>query len=241
MAMSCQLSVNVNKIAGVRNARSGHVPNLVKLAQLAVAAGAVGITVHPRPDGRHIRHTDVWEIRNAVSGELNIEGNPQDRTWCDLVTAVRPTQVTLVPDSPQQSTSDHGWDTRAHAQSLMQWVSQFKAVGCRVSIFVDPIVDMVAGAAAVGADRVELFTGPYAHQAVQDPTSAILPYQEAVAAALDLGMAINAGHDLDLHNLAYFYQSTPKISEVSIGHALISDALEWGISETVRRYLACLI
>ncbi len=234
-----RLSVNVNKVALLRNSRGGNIPDLEAFVRQCEAAGAEGITVHPRPDERHIRYDDVRRLRQIVTTELNVEGFPSDR-WMDLVLTVRPHQATLVPDRPDQLTSDHGWDTQREATFLRDIVSTLKQAGIRVSIFVDPDVQAVEGAFEVGADRIELYTGPYARLYPQDIHRAIEPYLAPAQRALTLRLGVNAGHDLNTQNLAWLRRSIPWLQEVSIGHALISDALYWGITETIRRYKACL-
>lgn len=234
-----QLSVNINKVATIRNARGGNMPNVVQFALDCERFGAQGITVHPRPDERHIRYADVHELRPLLTEEFNIEGNPVPK-FIDLVTEVRPTQVTLVPDAEDAITSNAGWDTVKHADYLREIVARFKSVGIRVSLFVDPIADMISKAAEIGADRVELYTESYAAHYAEDREKAIRPYAEAAKVARECGLGLNAGHDLSLENLKYFHQQIPWVDEVSIGHALISDALYLGIEETIRRYRNCL-
>ena len=231
-----RLSVNINKIALIRNARGGNLPNLVQVAKDCEAFGAEGITVHPRPDQRHIRYDDVPMLRAAVTTEFNIEGNPT-RDFVDLVLAHPPHQVTLVPDAPAALTSDAGWDTVAHASFLREVVAEFQSRQIRVSLFCDPVARMVEGAAQTGADRVELYTGPYAHDYFKDRAAAVAPYTQAAEAAHACGLGINAGHDLNLDNLKFFRDNCPHLLEVSIGHALISDALYFGLANTVRMYL----
>lgn len=234
-----QLSVNINKVATIRNARGGNMPNVVQFALDCERFGAQGITVHPRPDERHIRYADVHELRPLLTEEFNIEGNPVPK-FIDLVTEVRPAQVTLVPDAEDAVTSNAGWDTVKHANYLREIVARFKSVGIRVSLFVDPIADMISKAAEIGADRVELYTESYAAHYAEDREKAIRPYAEAAKVARECGLGLNAGHDLSLENLKYFHQQIPWVDEVSIGHALISDALYLGIEETIRRYRNCL-
>jgi len=231
-----RLSVNINKVATIRNARGGNNPDLIKFAIDCENFGAQGITVHPRPDERHIRYADVYELKKVVSTEFNIEGNPKESKFVDLVLANKPEQVTLVPDAENQLTSNHGWDTIKHADYLKSIINEFKSAGIRVSIFVDPIVDMVKAAADTGTDRIELYTESYAKQYHFNREHAILPYQEAAKAAKLLGLGINAGHDLDLENLAYLNQNIIGLDEVSIGHALICDALYYGIENTIQMY-----
>ena len=232
-----RLSVNINKIATLGNSRGGNNPDLVQVAKDCERFGAQGITVHPRPDERHIRYNDVFELKKIVTTEFNIEGNCQEQKFIDLVLANRPEQVTLVPDALGQITSNHGWDTITNQEYLKGMIKVFKDVGIRVSIFVDPVVEMVEAAATTGTDRIELYTEAYAHQYHQNKEQAIAPYVKAAEAAYKAGLGINAGHDLDLHNLKYFAQNIPHLDEVSIGHALISDALYYGLENTIQMYL----
>lgn len=234
-----KLSININKVATIRNARGGNNPDIVKFALDCEKFGAQGITVHPRPDERHIRYADVHDLRPVLSEEFNIEGNPVPK-FIELVKQVRPAQVTLVPDADDAITSNAGWDTIRHADYLRKIVADFKSQGIRVSLFVDPIPEMVRMAAEIGADRVELYTEPYASQYPADPEKAIAPYVEAAKVARECGLGLNAGHDLSLENLAYYHQHIPWTDEVSIGHALICDALYLGIEETIHQYLGCL-
>lgn len=234
-----KLSVNINKVATLRNARGGNNPNLLQVATDCERFGAQGITVHPRPDERHIRYADVYALKEIVSTELNIEGYPSE-DFCQLVEAVVPTQVTLVPDSPEQLTSNHGWDTICCANALRPIVERFQKKGIRVSIFIDPQPLFAEGAKAVGADRVELYTEPYATGFHTDPKTAIAPFIATAQRCEELGLGLNAGHDLDLHNLAYLHDHIPNLAEVSIGHALICDALYLGLETTIQRYLDCL-
>ncbi len=234
-----QLSVNINKVATIRNARGGNMPNIVKFALDCECFGAQGITVHPRPDERHIRYADVTELRPLLTQEFNIEGNPVPK-FIELVCKVKPAQVTLVPDAEDAITSNAGWDTVKHADYLRTIVAEFKRHGIRVSLFVDPIPEMIRKAAEIGADRVELYTEAYASQYAADREKAIQPYVAAAEVARECGLGLNAGHDLSLENLTYFHQRIPWVDEVSIGHALISDALYLGIEETIHQYLACL-
>ena len=237
-----RLSVNINKIATLRNSRGGNNPNLVQVAKDCERFGAEGITVHPRPDERHIRYQDVQDLSKILTTEFNIEGNPKEDKFVALVLATKPTQVTLVPDALGQLTSDHGWDTINEQNYLKNIISQFKAAGIRVSIFVDPIDKMVQAAATSGTDRIELYTEMYAKQfAIGNKENAIAPYKSAAALAHQLGMGINAGHDLDRHNLPYLIQQIPEIDEVSIGHALISDALYLGLENTIQIYKRALL
>ncbi len=230
-----KLSVNINKIAVIRNSRGGDLPDVVKAALAIERFGADGITVHPRPDARHIRYDDVRNLKRAISTELNIEGNPTD-SFVDLVTEVRPAQVTLVPDAPDAITSNAGWNTIENRAFLTRMCEIFHACGIRVSIFVDPIPEMVAGAKECGADRVELYTEAYASGYEADRESAIAPYVAAAEKARECGLGLNAGHDLSLANLRYFVERIPWCDEASIGHALISDALYYGLENTVQMY-----
>lgn len=235
-----KLSVNINKVATLRNARGGNNPDVCRFALDCEAMGGEGITVHPRPDERHIRRADVYALRPLLHTEFNIEGYPSSE-FIELVLQVKPAQVTLVPDSPDQLTSNHGWDTIVHHDFLAEVVSVFKEAGIRTSVFVDPDVSMVEYAAKVGADRVELYTEPYAAGYAKDREAAIAPYIAAAKAAKQNGLGLNAGHDLSLENLAYFAGHIPHLDEVSIGHALICDALYLGLGETIRRYKECLV
>ena len=231
-----RLSVNINKVALLRNARGGNLPDLVQVARDCEAFGAEGITVHPRPDQRHVRFDDVPALRAVVTTEFNIEGNPT-RDFLDLVLAHPPHQCTLVPDSEAQLTSDHGWDTvRDHAR-LREVVAELRRAGIRSSVFVDPVAAMIEGAKAAGADRIELYTGPYAHDFRADRRAAVAAYAEAARVAAGIGVGVNAGHDLNLDNLHFFRESCPGLLEVSIGHALIADALYFGLANTIRMYL----
>ena len=237
-----RLSVNINKIATLRNSRGGDNPNLVKVAKDCERFGAQGITVHPRPDERHIRYQDVQDLSNILTTEFNIEGNPKEDKFVALVLAVKPAQVTLVPDVLSQLTSDHGWDTISEQDYLKNVIAKFKNAGIRVSIFVDPEEKMVQAAANTGTDRIELYTEMYAKQfAIGNKEAAIAPYITAAALANQLGMGINAGHDLDRFNLPYLIQQIPNIDEVSIGHALISDALYLGLENTIQLYNRALV
>jgi pyridoxine 5-phosphate synthase len=231
-----KLSVNINKIATLRNSRGGNNPDVVKAAIDVQEFGADGVTVHPRPDERHIRYADVRAIKPIISTEFNIEGNCREQKFVDLVLEVRPDQVTLVPDELGQLTSDHGWDTIKNREYLREIIAVFKKAGIRVSIFVDPDVAMVEGAAQTGTDRIELYTEGYALAFAKDPAAAVAPYVAAAKRASELGLGINAGHDLDLHNLKFLKDSLPQLDEVSIGHALISDALYLGLENTVQLY-----
>ncbi len=232
-----KLSVNINKLATLRNSRGGNNPDLIKTARDIERFGADGITVHPRPDERHIRYADVYELKKVVTTEFNIEGNCTEQSFVDLVLANKPTQVTLVPDTAGQLTSNHGWNTIEHAAYLKDMIAVFKNAGIRVSIFVDPVVEMVEGAKAVGTDRIELYTESYAKQfAVGSSQSAIEPFIASANKANELGLGINAGHDLDLQNLKYFAENIPGLLEVSIGHALICDAIYLGLENAVQLY-----
>lgn len=232
-----KLSVNINKIATIRNARGGNMPDVEKAARDCEAFGAQGITVHPRPDGRHIRYSDVRAIRPELRTEFNIEGNPVP-SFIDLVCEVVPDQVTLVPDAHDAITSNSGWDTLANREFLTEVCSRFKSKGIRTSIFVDPDPAMVEGAAACGADRVELYTEAYAAQYPSGPEKAVAPYLEAAKAARSSGLGLNAGHDLNLENLEYYVRTIPWTDEVSIGHAIICDALYMGLEKTIQAYLS---
>lgn len=234
-----KLSVNINKVATIRNARGGNNPDVQKVAVDCEKFGAQGITVHPRPDERHIRYQDVRDIKPLITTELNIEGNPIDK-YIKLVLEVKPTQVTLVPDADNQITSNHGWDTVENKGFLTDVIGQFKEAGIRTSIFVDAEPKMVEAAKLCGTDRVELYTEPYASGYEANCEEAIKPFVEAAKAAREIGLGLNAGHDLSLENLTYFHQNIPWLDEVSIGHALICDALYLGLEETIKRYLACL-
>lgn len=234
-----KLSVNINKVAVIRNSRGGNLPDVLLAARRIEGFGAEGITVHPRPDGRHIRYDDVRNLKELVTTELNIEGNPID-SFTELVLEVVPTQVTLVPDAADAITSNAGWDTITHRDFLVAKIRQFKEKGIRVSVFVDPVPEMVRGAKECGADRVELYTEAYARDYHANREKAIEPYVAAAEEARRCGLGLNAGHDLNLDNLKYFVERIPWTDEVSIGHALISDALYLGLEETVGRYLAQL-
>ena len=234
-----KLSVNINKIATLRNARGGNEPDVIRAAVSIQAFGADGITVHPRPDERHIRYRDVYALREVVTTEFNIEGYP-DPAFLKLIADVRPEQVTLVPDPPHVLTSNAGWDTITRHDFLKEIVDGLKQLGCRVSLFVDPVPAMVTAAAATGADRVELYTETYASDFSNGAEEAVAPFVMAALAASEAGLGLNAGHDLNLSNLAWFHQSVPGLLEVSIGHALISDALYFGLKETIRLYKQCL-
>lgn len=232
-----KLSVNINKFATLRNSRGGNNPNLLQVAQDAERFGAQGITVHPRPDERHIRYQDVYELKKVITTEFNIEGNPKERNFVDLVLANKPTQVTLVPDALGQLTSNHGWDTITHQSYLKEIITEFRKAGIRVSIFVDADEKMIEGAAQTGTDRIELYTESYAQKFTQNPESAIAPYRKAAELATQLNLGINAGHDLDVDNLRFFAKHIPQLLEVSIGHALVCDCLYLGMENTIQRYL----
>ena len=234
-----RLSVNINKVATLRNARGGDIPNVVKVALDCETFGADGITVHPRPDERHIRRADVYDLRPLLRTEFNIEGYPSPE-FIDLVLKVNPHQVTLVPDSPTQITSNSGWDTKTNIDFLTDVLDQFNTAGIRTSVFVSTDTEMIEYAAKAGADRVELYTEPYATAFPKDPEVAIAPFVEAARVARKLGLGLNAGHDLSLLNLNFFYKNIPWLDEVSIGHALISDALYLGLERTLQEYKNCL-
>lgn len=234
-----KLSVNINKIATLRNARGGNVPDVLKVALDCERFGADGITVHPRPDERHIRFKDVYDLKAKIRTELNIEGYPAQK-FIDLVTTIRPAQVTLVPDKPDAITSNEGWDTLEYQQLLSDLVDQFHEVGVRTSIFVGTEPSIIEAAAKTGTDRIELYTEPYASTFAKDKLAAISLFVEAAKLAKKLGLGLNAGHDLSLENLHYLYQNIPWLDEVSIGHALISDALYLGLEKTIKAYKDCL-
>lgn len=231
------LSVNINKIATLRNSRGGNNPDVIKVALDCERFGAEGITVHPRPDERHIRYQDVDDLKKVIKTEFNIEGNPVEESFVKLVLNNRPAQVTLVPDALGQITSNHGWDTIQHQSYLKEMISEFQLAGIRVSIFVDPVPAMVEAAATTGTNRIELYTEAYASGYHTDAAKAIAPYIEAAKVAQQVGLGLNAGHDLDLHNLKYFAQNIPGLLEVSIGHALVCDALYYGLENTIQMYL----
>jgi pyridoxine 5-phosphate synthase len=236
MAHVTKLSVNINKFATLRNSRGGDNPSVVKAAIDAQLFGADGVTVHPRPDERHIRYDDVREIKKIITTEFNIEGNPREQKFVDLVLEVKPQQVTLVPDTLGQLTSDHGWDTVQHRDYLAEIISVFRQAGIRVSIFVDPILQMVEGAAETGTDRVELYTEGYAKQYEHNKVAAVKAYVNAANMAKELGIGLNAGHDLDLRNLKFLKQHIPQLDEVSIGHALVCDALYVGFQNAIQLF-----
>jgi len=232
-----KLSVNINKIATLRNARGGNIPDVIKAALDIERFGAQGITVHPRPDERHITYRDVRDLKPLLQTEFNIEGNPKEQKFVDLVLEVKPHQVTLVPDAQGQITSDHGWDTIADKEYLKDIIALFRSHNIRTSVFVDASVRMVEGAKETGTDRIELYTEEYARLYATEKEKIIRPFAEAAKRASELGLGINAGHDLNLDNLSYFKQNIPGLMEVSIGHALISDALYYGLENTVQLYL----
>ena len=234
-----RLSVNINKVATLRNARGGNAPNVVKVALDCESFGADGITVHPRPDERHIRQSDVYDLRPLLRTEFNIEGHPTPE-FIDLVLKVKPQQVTLVPDSPTQLTSNAGWDTKTRLNFLSEVLDEFNNAGIRTSVFVSTDLEMIEYAAKAGADRVELYTEPYATAYLKEKEAAVVPFVEAAKVVRSLGLGLNAGHDLSLVNLNYFYQNIPWLDEVSIGHALICDALYLGLERTIQEYKNCL-
>lgn len=234
-----KLSVNINKVATLRNARGGNNPDVLRVALDCELFGAQGITVHPRPDERHIRHQDVLDICPLLTTEFNMEGYPNE-DFCNLVLKVVPNQVTLVPDAPDQLTSNHGWNTKENEELLKPIVARFKEKGIRVSIFIDPNSEMADYAKKIGADRVELYTEPYAANYAIDREKAINPFVETAMHCRNIGLGLNAGHDLSLQNLEYFHKRIPWVDEVSIGHALICDALYLGLKDTIQAYLKCL-
>ena len=231
-----KLSVNINKLATIRNARGGNNPDIIKFAEKIESYGAEGITIHPRPDQRHIRFDDVYALKNTVKTEYNIEGYPSE-DFIKMVLEVKPHQVTLVPDPPDVLTSNAGWDTVKHLDFLKETIAKFKAAGIRSSIFLNPEPSLIESASNTGTDRIELYTEYYAVNFPSNKETAIKPYRETAKKALEYGLGINAGHDLDLFNLKYFAQNIPGLLEVSIGHALICDALEYGMSNTIKMYL----
>ncbi len=235
-----KLSVNINKIATIRNARGGNTPNVVQVAIDCERFGADGITVHPRPDERHITTKDVYDLSKIVKTEFNIEGYP-DARYMDLIKELKPAQATLVPDPPHVLTSNAGWNTKLHQSLLTDLVQQFKEIGVRSSIFIDTNLENIEYAAKTGVDRIELYTGPYAEVFEVNPEKAIAEYIKAANLASELGLEINAGHDLSLDNLKFFKSNIPKLAEVSIGHALISDALYFGLENTIQRYKMLLL
>ncbi len=234
--MHTRLSVNINKCATLRNARGGNIPDVIKAAKDCERFGAEGITVHPRPDERHIKYADVLELKDVVNTEFNIEGYPT-KEFLELVQKVKPAQCTLVPDAENVITSNQGWDTLKQNKFLTEVINELHESGIRVSLFVDPIEQFIEGAKAVNADRIELYTGPYAHIFSTDKFKAIEPYVQSAKYAQSIGLLVNAGHDLSLDNLSYFKKNLPFIAEVSIGHALICDALYYGLENTIQMYL----
>jgi len=232
-----KLSVNINKFATLRNSRGGNNPDVIKAALDCERFGAQGITVHPRPDERHIRYSDVRELKKVLTTELNIEGNPKEKKFVELVLEVKPTQVTLVPDAQGQLTSDHGWDTLTNKAYLTETIALFKQAGIRTSIFVDADLKMTEGAKATGTDRIELYTETFARDYTTNRAKAIAPFEKAALLAADLGIGVNAGHDLSLENLRYFHSQVHGLLEVSIGHALVCDALYYGLENTIQLYL----
>ncbi len=235
-----RLSVNLNKVALIRNARGGNIPDLVEVAKDCERFGADGITVHPRPDQRHTRYTDLAPLKSVVTTEFNIEGNPTSE-FLRVVLEIKPHQCTLVPDAPDALTSDAGWDTLKHHEFLVDVINQLRDNGIRSSLFIDPDPKMLDGAKAVGTDRIELYTGPYAHSFVKSRSKAVQPFADAARHATSIGLGVNAGHDLNLHNLRFFQEHLPGLSEVSIGHALITDALYYGLQNVIQMYKQCLI
>lgn len=232
-----KLSVNINKFATLRNARGGNNPDIIQVAKDCERFGAEGITVHPRPDERHIRYDDVFALSEVVTTEFNIEGNPQKGRYLEVVKKVKPAQATLVPDADGALTSNAGWDTIKHKDYLSGVIAELKALGIRTSIFIDPILEQIEGAVHTGTDRIELYTESYAVQYLEDPEKAVEAYRQAAARAHELGLEVNAGHDLDLENLAFFAKHVPALEEVSIGHALVCDALYLGLENTIQLYL----
>ena len=233
----CKLSVNINKIATLRNSRGGNVPDLLKVAADIQKFGAQGITIHPRPDERHIRYQDARDLKSIVYTEFNIEGNPKEKSFIDLVLETKPTQVTLVPDANDNLTSNAGWDTIKNKDFLTEVIQEFQRNNIRVSVFVDPVLEMIEGAKIIGTERIELYTEAFAHQYGLGNKSAILPYKNAAILAYELGIGVNAGHDLSLDNIQFFNQNIPNLLEVSIGHALISESLYLGLDNVVNMYL----
>ena len=231
-----KLSVNINKIATLRNSRGGNTPNLLSVAKDIESFGAQGITIHPRPDERHIRYQDAYDLKEVVQTEYNIEGNPIP-SFKEMVLQIKPTQVTLVPDGDDNITSDAGWDTVTHQDFLKQVIAEFQKEGIRTSIFVDPVKEMIEGAAATGTDRIELYTEKFAVAYAKGNKEAVKPYASAAQMAHDLGMGVNAGHDLSLQNIAFFAKNIPHLAEVSIGHALISESLYLGLENVVNMYI----
>jgi pyridoxine 5-phosphate synthase len=235
-----KLSVNINKFATLRNARGGNNPDIRQVAIDCQRFGADGITVHPRPDERHIRYQDVYELKKVITTEFNIEGNPMEQKFIDLVLDIKPTQVTLVPDSVQQLTSNHGWDTIKYSDFLLDVSLKLKSAGIRVSIFIDPVDALICAAKDTGTDRIELYTEAYAVNYARNPAEAVHPYELAAKRAAEIGLEVNAGHDLDLNNLAFFAKHVKGLKEVSIGHALVCDALYLGLENTIQMYKRCL-
>ncbi|MEM6261226.1 MAG: pyridoxine 5'-phosphate synthase [Bacteroidota bacterium] len=233
------LSVNLNKVALIRNARGSNRPNLLQVAQDVITFGADGITVHPRPDERHVRRQDVYDLKHILEVEFNVEGYPSE-AFLQMIEEVKPDQCTLVPDPPEALTSNAGWDTMKHQHFLMEVVQRLQAVGVRVSIFIETDLDRIGKAAEIGTDRIELYTEPYAQQFPQNPEAAVEPFARSAAFAHELGLGVNAGHDLNLDNLTLFAERVPHLQEVSIGHALVSDALYLGFETTIQRYQQCL-
>lgn len=231
-----RLSVNINKIATLRNSRGANNPDILQVAMDCERFGAEGITVHPRPDKRHIRYEDVYALKKIVTTEFNIEGNPLEPLFIELVLSIKPEQVTLVPDALGQLTSNHGWDTQKNQLILQELIATFKNAGIRTSIFVDPILSMIEAAATTGADRIELYTESYANQFSENPLKAVAEFRKSAFLAHQLGLGVNAGHDLNLENLAYFKSNISPLDEVSIGHALICDALYFGLENTIQLY-----
>jgi len=235
-----RLSVNLNKVALIRNARGGNIPDLIEVAKDCERFGAEGITVHPRPDQRHVRYADLAPLKATVTTEFNIEGNPTPE-FLKIILEIQPDQCTLVPDAPDALTSDAGWNTIKHHDFLADVIGQLKEKGIRSSLFIDPDLRMLEGAKAVNADRIELYTRPYAHDFVKDPEKAVRPFAEAAAHAESLNLGVNAGHDLNLHNLRFLKKRLPNLLEVSIGHALIADALYYGLQNVIQMYKQCLV
>ncbi len=235
-----QLSVNLNKVALIRNARGGNIPDLVEVAKDCERFGADGITVHPRPDQRHTRYTDLAPLKSVITTEFNIEGNPTSE-FLKIVLGIKPHQCTLVPDAPDALTSDAGWDTLKHRDFLVDVINQLRDNGIRSSLFIDPDLKMLDGAKSVGTDRIEFYTGPYAHNFDKDRSIAVQPFADAAGYATSIGLGVNAGHDLNLHNLRFFKEHLPGLLEVSIGHALITDALYYGLQNVIQMYKQCLI
>lgn len=231
-----KLSVNINKLATLRNSRGGNNPNIIQCALDAVAFGADGITIHPRPDERHIRYADAYALAKVLTTEFNIEGNPTEQKFIDLVLAIKPTQVTLVPDAQGQLTSNHGWDCVTHKTYLQKTIATFKNAGIRTSIFIDPLPQQINAALLTATDRIELYTESYATNYATNKATAVAPFAAACTQATALGIGVNAGHDLDLQNLQYFSQNLPQLLEVSIGHALICDSIYLGFNNAIQMY-----